>query len=208
MSPWIGPGPHDGDLDHEVVELAGFQPRQHGHLGARLDLEYADGVGVLDHVEYRRSSSAIVDFLHRERGTAIAVDEIERAADRRQHAEREHVHLEQPQRIEVVLVPLDHAALRHRRVLDRHQLRQRSARDHEAADVLRQVARKSDQRLDEMMSSWRIDRLSGIEAGFPQALAHRTAGCPTTPATWPGGRPAPSSSPSALPTSRTALFGW
>ena len=40
---------HDGDLDHQVVEILGLQARQHAHLRARLDLEHADGVGLLDH---------------------------------------------------------------------------------------------------------------------------------------------------------------
>ena len=44
------PGPHDRDLDHQVVELLGLQPRQHRHLGPTLDLEDADRVGMLDHV--------------------------------------------------------------------------------------------------------------------------------------------------------------
>jgi hypothetical protein len=47
MSPWIGPGADDRDLDHQVVEAARLQPRQHGHLRARLDLEHADRVGPL-----------------------------------------------------------------------------------------------------------------------------------------------------------------
>jgi hypothetical protein len=36
------PGAHDRDLDHEVVEFARLQARQHRHLGAALDLEDAD----------------------------------------------------------------------------------------------------------------------------------------------------------------------
>ena len=47
MPPWIGPGPHDRDLDHQVVELARLQARQHRHLRARFDLEHADRVGAL-----------------------------------------------------------------------------------------------------------------------------------------------------------------
>ncbi len=49
MLPWIGPGPDDGDLDHQVVKTGRLQARQHRHLGARFDLEHPDGVGLLDH---------------------------------------------------------------------------------------------------------------------------------------------------------------
>ncbi len=47
------------------------------------------------------------------------------AADRGEHAQRQHVDLEQAQLIEIVLVPLDHRALGHGGVFDRHQLAQR-----------------------------------------------------------------------------------
>src|SRR5688572_541662 len=172
-----GPGAHDCDFDHEVVELLRLQSRQHGHLGARFDLEYAYGIGVPDHFEYCLVISAIVDLLHRERGVSISVDELQRAADCREHAKRQHVHLEQSQRIEVVLVPLDHAALRHRGVLDRHEMRQQAAGDHEAAHVLRQMPREADQdigQLDEQPDF----AAAGVEAGFPYALAHRAAAVP------------------------------
>ncbi len=43
------PGPHDGDLNHQVVEGLRAQPRQHRHLRPRLDLEHTDGVGLADH---------------------------------------------------------------------------------------------------------------------------------------------------------------
>jgi hypothetical protein len=72
---------------------------------------------------------------------------IQHAADRRQHAQRQDVDLHQAQRVEVVLVPLDHAALRHRRVFHRHQAGQRPREMTKAADVLRQMARKAAQGL-------------------------------------------------------------
>ena len=60
-----------------------------------------------------------------------------RAAYRREHARAQHVDLEQAQRVEIVLVPLDDRAVGHRRILDGHQLIQAAARDDEAAHVLR-----------------------------------------------------------------------
>src|ERR1019366_2986234 len=41
--------PDDGDLDDQVVERARLHPRQHRHLGAALDLERAERVGLPDH---------------------------------------------------------------------------------------------------------------------------------------------------------------
>ena len=40
------PGPDDRDLDHQIVEFFGLEPRQHAHLGAALDLEHADRIGL------------------------------------------------------------------------------------------------------------------------------------------------------------------
>ncbi len=74
----------------------------------------------------------------------MAGNEIEGLADAGQHAERQHVDLEDAERVDIVLVPFDDGAVRHRRILDRHQLGQGSARDDEAADMLREVARKTD----------------------------------------------------------------
>jgi hypothetical protein len=122
-------GPHDRHLDHQVVEIGRLQARQHRHLRARFDLEHAHGVGALDHSVDCRVLGRNV--LHAQAA------KIQRAADRGQHAEREHIHLEQPERLEIVLVPLDHSALGHGRVLHRHQLGERAARDDEAADMLR-----------------------------------------------------------------------
>ncbi len=105
----------------------------------------------------------------------MRVDEVERAADRREHAEREHVDLEQAQCVEVVLVPLDDAALGHRGVLHRHQAREQAARDDEAAGVLRQVPRKADQRVDELHQLLHRQAV-GIEAGLARcarAIARR-----------------------------------
>jgi hypothetical protein len=39
----------DGDLDDEIVERARLHPRQHRHLGAALDLEGDERVGLPDH---------------------------------------------------------------------------------------------------------------------------------------------------------------
>ena len=45
-----GAGADEGDLHHQVVEVAGLEPGQGGHLGPALHLEHADGVGLAQHV--------------------------------------------------------------------------------------------------------------------------------------------------------------
>src|SRR5205823_12660670 len=45
------PWPNDRDFDHDVVKTFWFHPRERRHLGAALDLEYADRVGVLHDLE-------------------------------------------------------------------------------------------------------------------------------------------------------------
>ncbi len=73
------------------------------------------------------------------------VEKPEALAQRRQHAERQHVDLEKAERVEIILVPLDHRAVVHRRVHDRRDLVEPVAGDDEAAAVLGQMAWKADQ---------------------------------------------------------------
>ena len=95
-------------------------------------------------------------------------------AQRRQHAECEHVDFQKTQCFEIVLVPLDDRALRHSRVLDRHQLVQRAVGNHEAADMLRQVARKAAVTREHLrqLQPQRDARRLRIDADAAQALGH------------------------------------
>ncbi|GJD81874.1 hypothetical protein NBEOAGPD_5130 [Methylobacterium gregans] len=157
------PRPNDGDLHHEVVELPRPQARQHRHLGPALDLEHADGIGARQHrvdlrVLRRQVGQGLVAL------SVILLQEGEAAPQAAQHPECQHVHLHQADHVDVVLVPLDEGAPRHRAVADRHGLVEALARQHEAADMLREVARETDERGGE------IDRLPDrgvlrVEAG-------------------------------------------
>ena len=42
-------GPHDRDFDNKIVECPRLQPRQHVHLRAAFDLEYAERLAPLQH---------------------------------------------------------------------------------------------------------------------------------------------------------------
>ena len=141
-------GTDDRDLDDEVVIASRLQPRQHRHLGARLDLEHTHRVALADHVV----DDGVLRRHARERVLpAVEITyQLETASDRGQHPQAEHVDLQQTQVCEVVFLPLDHRAVFHRRILDRHEFRHRAVRDDETADVLRQVPREADQFPDEV----------------------------------------------------------
>ena len=108
-----------------------------------LDLEDADGIGPAEHVEDLRigaGNACQIKIL-----PVVTAKQVEAAVQAGQHAEAEHVDLEDAERVEVVLVPLDDRAIGHGGVLDRHQLEERPAGHDEAADVLGEVAREADQ---------------------------------------------------------------
>ena len=60
-----------------------------------------------------------------------------------QHAESEDVDFHEAQRVDVVLVPLDHLPVDHRRGLDRHQIVEPIVRQNKAARMLAEMARRA-----------------------------------------------------------------
>ena len=136
--PLDGPRTHDRHLDHQIVERGRLQPGKHRHLRAALDLEHADRVRLLDHAVDPRILRG-----HVPQGVTDAVvrlQQLEGAADAGEHAEPQNIHFDEPQRLEVILVPLDHRAVLHGGVLDGNDLAQRPAGDDEPARVLGQMA--------------------------------------------------------------------
>src|SRR5215212_5227648 len=75
----------------------------------------------------------------------MSLQELEGAADAGEHAECQHVDLHETERVDIVLVPFDEGALVHRGVADRYRLVEPFSGEHEAADVLREVPRKTDE---------------------------------------------------------------
>ena len=142
------PRPHDRNFDDEIVEALRLQARQHRHLRPALDLEHADRVGARQHLVDR-------SVVLRQRGERIGLavmllQEIKPAAQAAQHAKREHIDLHEPERVDIVLVPFDEGAIVHGGIADRHRLVERRAGEHEAADMLRQMAREADQFVGEI----------------------------------------------------------
>jgi hypothetical protein len=161
-----GARPNDGHLDDQVVETGGFQSRKHGHLRAALDLEDAHGVGALDHLVGQSVLGRHV--LHPHGPAALLTDQVQRSMDRRQHAQRQTVDFQKTQGVEVVLVPLDDAAVFHSCVFHRHKATELVSRDHEAAGVLAQVPRKAAylvRKLHPLRNEW----LRAVQAVFREA---------------------------------------
>ena len=134
------PGANDADLDHEIVEISRPQPRQHRHLGAALDLKHADRVAFADHVVGRFIARR--DRRHGEIDAAMLAQKLEAKIELSEPAEAEQIDFEQAEIFDIVFVPLDHRALGHRRVLDRHHIVHRLMAEQKTAGMNRQMARK------------------------------------------------------------------
>ena len=158
-------GPDDGDLDHQVIETARPHSGQEIHLRPAFDLEHPQAVGFAQHVIDAR-------VLGRQRGEGIIdlmvqIQQAEGFPDTGQHAERQHIDLQDTQRVDIVLVPTDDGAVLHRGVLDRHQFIEPPLGDHEPADMLAEMAGKADDLLDQVDGLGQA-RAVGVEAD----LAH------------------------------------
>ena len=134
--------PDDRHFDHQVVEGPGTGSRQSLHLRPRLDLENADGVRLAAHLE----NLWVVEHELVQVGTGAGgvLDQLQGFGHDRQRAQAEHVHLDQTEIFDVVLVELDDTSSLHCRRLHRRDIDQRLAGDEHAAVVDRQVAGKLD----------------------------------------------------------------
>ncbi len=158
------PRPDDRHLHDEVVEHGGLQARQRRHLRARLHLEHAHGIRLLEKPVHRRivrrqggQIDRILQDRHhffRLRGPArvardaraarrrASVDQFERILQDRHHAEAQQIHLHDAHVGAVVLVPLDDDAAGHGGGLERDAGVEPALADHHAARVLAEVARQ------------------------------------------------------------------
>ncbi len=180
------PGPDERDLDHQVVERAGLEPGQRGHLGPALDLEHADRVGLAQHVV----DGLLLGDLGQVEVDAVGLgDEVDRVVQRGEHAQAEQVELHQADRGAVVLVPLQHGAVLHAAPLDRAHLDHRPVAQHHAARVDAEVAGEV---LD--LQGQVEHRLGDVVAGLARAPWLRRPG--------PTGRPASTRRPAGRGRSR------
>ena len=135
-------GADDGDLDHQVIEGARLHAGQEVHLRAGFDLKHANAVCFAEHV-------IDLGVFGGERGERVGLvmvqfEQIKAFADAGEHAECQHIDLQDAQRVDIVFIPTDDGAVLHRGVFDGHKFVQPPFGDDEAADMLRQVAGEAD----------------------------------------------------------------
>ena len=166
-------GADDGDLDDEVVEAAGPHPGEEVHLRPAFHLEDADAVGHTEHVVDgrvfgRQGGQRVVQPM-------VLFEQVEGLADAGEHAERQHVDLEDAEAVDIVLVPADDGAVFHGGVLDRDQFVEPPLGDDEAADVLAEVAGEALD-LAHQLHGLAQAGVVWVEADFLQPLAFEVAG--------------------------------
>src|SRR5690606_29536875 len=77
----------------------------------------------------------------------VLMNKIERLANASKHTQRKHVDFHQPQCVNVILIPFNKIAVFHGCRTNRNCLVQPVLRQHETADMLRKMSRKSDQHM-------------------------------------------------------------
>ena len=96
-------------------------------------------------------------------------NEIECFANTGQHAKRQHIDLHQAERGNIVFVPFNESALIHCGIADGHGLVESSARQHKAADMLREMTWRTDQFLRQFHHLFQA-RIRWIKSGAARLI--------------------------------------
>ncbi len=141
-------GPHDRDLDRQVLEICGTRAANHLDLRPALDLEQPHRVAPADAVVHR----GVLEVDAREVGWRSLPhgDPLDALFHQRQHAERQEVDFDEARVVAGIFVPLTHDAVFHGGPLERHDLHERPARDDHPAHVLGNVPRQPRDLLGEL----------------------------------------------------------
>jgi len=128
------PGADNRHLDHQIVEFTRPQPGQHIHLRAAFDLEHPERIALAQHcVSFRILSGHSGQI---EPSFMMLFKQIEAFPDTGQHPQRQHIHFQDAERVDIVFVPFDEGPLGHRAIADRHGFGQRALRQDKAAHML------------------------------------------------------------------------
>ena len=173
-----GAGADDRDLDHQIVETARAHTRQEIHLRAAFDLKDAQRVGFAQHVIDCRifggqRGQRVIDLM-------MLAQKAEGFSYTRKHPKGEDIDLEDAQAVDIILIPCDDGAILHAGILDRHQLIQPPFGDDETADMLGQVAGKTDDFLDQRHGLFQA-RAVWVEPDLAQAGQFRAGLGPRPP---------------------------
>ena len=135
--PLNGARPHNRHFNHQIVKLARPQLGQHRHLRTAFHLKHPQTVACTEHVIsiriIARHTRQIMPH------PVMCPHQIKHLCDAGQHPQRQNIHFENPQRVDVVLIPLDEGPLRHRPIPDGHHLRQGSLGQNKPAHMLGQM---------------------------------------------------------------------
>ena len=127
-----------GDHRRQVVHGGRLQLADVAPHARRLQLEDAGRLAGRQQLERLRVVQR--DPVQVDLDAAVRPDQVDRLAQDRQVRQAQEVELEQAQRLHPVHLALGHRAVRVGRLLERHQLGQRLAADHDAGRVGRRVA--------------------------------------------------------------------
>ena len=141
------PRAHNGNFNHQVIETARFQARQHTHLRAAFDLKYPHRVGATRHfircwvfsrngAVGQHSSAGTIARPARHRAV---VSKINRFTNSSEHPQCQYVHLQHAHGINIIFIPLNDGARIHARVAHWHKFAQRTISDDESANMLRKM---------------------------------------------------------------------
>ncbi len=131
-------GANDGDLRHQVVHLYGLGARQRLLLGATLDLKDANGVRGADGTP--DLGCLLGECVKVRLGAEVVLNQRQGVGDGGEDAEAEQVELYELQRLDVVLVELQHGAPPITGALHGGELIERLGGGHHAPWVQRAVA--------------------------------------------------------------------
>ena len=98
---------------------------------------------------------------------------IKSTTDTTQHAKRQHINLQNTQRIQIILVPFHNGSLIHCSILNRYNIFQYTPCDDKASNMLGQMAGKADQ-LTCKRQGHRDKTVIRIKSGFPYTLRRHT----------------------------------
>ena len=170
-----GTGPDERDLHYEIIEATRLEARQRVHLRAALHLEHTDRIRTTQIIVHRLVGA--IELAEVDRHTARASHIRETVLHHGEHPQPEQVDLHQPDRIEIVLLPLDDGAVLHTRGLDRHHGAQRLLGEHESAYVDAAMTRRGVEPLDDVGETLHA-RVVRVEIGaFEQRLGVCCVGC-------------------------------
>ena len=155
------PGTNERHLHDQIVKTARLEPWQRVHLRATLDLKQSHCVGGAHHVVHRLVGH--VELTKVDVHAARMADVEQAILHDGEHAESKQIDFDESDWIEIVFLPLNDRAFRHRRRLNRHHGAEGFCGEHKPTNVDRAVPRQLMQSVDDI-GQHTDSRILGVEA--------------------------------------------